>query len=85
MHAHPTLRAWTREEPEGSYVAELHGAKLRVVWHPDSHPPHGAPGAERGFSYAIEREGAETIESGKLWEEIEVAMFEAERMAEATA
>lgn len=74
MHAHPTISAWQREE-DGSYAAELHGAKLRVVWQPD-----GAEGPH-GFWFEVTREGGEPVKSSLSWEEIEVAMAEAERWA----
>jgi hypothetical protein len=73
---HPTISAWQRRE-DGSYAAEIDGWNLRVEWHPES--TGGAEGhdGERGFTWAAERGGTE-IRSDELFEEIEVAMGDAE-------
>ena len=82
MHAHATIGAWQREE-DGSYVAELHGLRLKVVWHPES---EGA----RGFTYELTRghEGGEetaVAKSDELVEEIEGCMARAEEHAKSLA
>jgi hypothetical protein len=84
MHAHATISAWQREE-DGSYVAELHGLRLKVVWHPESE-------GTRGFSYELSRPGEEGGEEGlvvakgdELVEEIEGCMARAEEHARSLA
>lgn len=68
---HPTISAWQRQE-DGSYAAELHGWSLHVQWHPESEEG-------RGYSWLAERED-ERQKSSAIYEEIEVAMGEAEAL-----
>jgi hypothetical protein len=78
---HATLTAWQRQE-NGSYAAEINGWALRVEWHPEHAPSHGAHGAHRGFTWKAEREGTK-LGSDEIHEEIEVAMAQAEIETEA--
>jgi hypothetical protein len=70
---HPTISAWQRQE-DGSYAAEIDGWSLRVAWHPEGAEGHGG---ERGFTWTAERDG-DKLSSDELFEEIEVAMGQAE-------
>ncbi len=67
---HATISAWQRQE-DGGYAAEIDGWALKVVWHPE------APGKKRGFTWTAERDGTKRSNSN-LFEEIEVAMSDAE-------
>lgn len=67
---HPTISAWQRHE-DGSYAADINGWSLRVRWRPES------PGGARGFTWAAEH-GSDKLASDEIFEEIEVAMADAE-------
>jgi hypothetical protein len=70
---HPTISAWQREE-DGSYAAEIDGWSLRVAWHHEGAERfHG----QRGFTWTAERDD-EKLSGDELFEEIEVAMGQAE-------
>ena len=75
---HPTLTAWTRDEHDGRYRAELHDWKLEVSWTPND-------GGVRGFfAWKAERDGKETS-ADRSYEELEHAMAAAEAHAHADA
>jgi hypothetical protein len=75
---HPTLTAWTRDEHDGRYRAELHDWKLWVSWTPNT-------GGVRGsFGWKAERDGKEHVGEG-TFEELELAMAAAEAYAAADA
>jgi hypothetical protein len=74
MLARAKIGIWNREE-DGSYEAELEGWKLHVKWTPE--PPKGGP---FGFSWTAEGPGGKH-KSEELLEEIEVAMMQAEAVA----
>jgi hypothetical protein len=76
---HPTISAWTREEREGYFEAELHDWKLRVNWTPRGKDSTG------GFSWEAKREGEKTLESDQRYEEPELAMAGAEQAAKLDA
>ncbi len=67
---HATISAWQRHE-EGGYAAEINGWTLRVKWHPET------VNTARGFSWEAERPGTR-LRSEEIFEEIEVAMADAE-------
>jgi hypothetical protein len=65
-----TISAWQRHA-DGGYGADRHGWSLRVKWHPES------PNGSRGFSWEAEQ-GSNKLASDEIFEEIEVAMAQAE-------
>jgi hypothetical protein len=67
---HATISAWQRHE-DGSYAADINGWSLRVKWRPE-----GADGG-RGFTWQAAH-GSNRLASDEIFEEIEVAMAEAE-------
>lgn len=72
---HPTISAWTRDEHEGHYEAQLHDWKLRVCWTPNE-------GDQRGsFYWTADRDGEKQRRSGDDFEECEHAMAHAEHFA----
>jgi hypothetical protein len=71
---HPTLTAWQRDE-QGGYRAEINGWALRVTWRP-AHDHH-----RRGFRWEASRPGGPTLHAEEVYEEIEVAMADAETVA----
>ncbi len=75
---HPTISAWTREEREGYFEAELHDWKLRVNWTPRAKDSTG------GFSWIAERDD-QKVESDERYEEPELAMAAAEHVAKVDA
>ncbi len=82
---HATISAWKREE-DGSYAAELHGWTLHVRWHPES------AASRRGFTWsALAHDGGSApkppaegskVTSDEVFEEIELAMADAEAHVE---
>lgn len=74
-HAHPTMRAWARDEPDGSYSCEMHGYRLRVSWAPNR------PGARGSFSWEATRAGSKPVRSEEHFEEMAEAMSDAEAFA----
>jgi len=73
---HATISAWKREE-DGSYAAELHGWALHVRWHAETAK------SPRGFTWEARPEIGAKLASDELFEEIEVAMAQAEEQVEA--
>ncbi len=69
-HRHATISAWQRHE-EGGYHAEIEGWTLVVEWHPETET------TPRGFSWKAQKDGDKLV-SEDLYEEIEVAMADAE-------
>lgn len=79
MRRHTTVNAWQRGH-DGSYQAEMHGWKLRVTWRRE------APGRRRGFHWQAERAvGGLLVSNSEVHEEIELAMLEAEQLAESSS
>jgi hypothetical protein len=72
---HATISVWQRHE-DGGYGADRNGWSLRVKWHPES------PDGSRGFSWEAEQ-GSNKLASDELFEEIEVAMAQAEEQVAA--
>ena len=72
---HTTISAWTRDEHEGWYTAELHGWKLKTLWQPNSKTERGR------FSWVAEREGEPKERSHEHYEELAHAMAHAEAFA----
>ncbi len=65
----------TTDYQAGYFEAELHDWKLRVTWTRRSKDSTG------GFSWEAKRDGEKTLESGRLFEEPELAMADAEHAA----
>ena len=75
--AHPTISAWTRDEHEGHYTADLHDWTLKVSWTPNSDD-----GLVRGsFNWTATRQGQKPNHGHAPFEEMELAMAEAEHFA----
>jgi hypothetical protein len=72
---HATISAWLRHA-DGGYGADRNGWSLRVKWHPES------PSGSRGFSWEAEQ-GSNKLASEEIFEEIEVAMAQAEEQVAA--
>ncbi len=72
---HATISAWTRDPHEGHYTAELHDYKLVARWTPNKGDARGS------FYWTAERPGHKPIRSESHFEELEVAMADAEAFA----
>lgn len=72
---HPTISAWTRDPHEGHYTAELHDYKLVARWKPNKGDRRGS------FYWTAERTGHKLIKSESHFEELEIAMADAEQFA----
>jgi hypothetical protein len=72
---HATVSAWQRDH-DGTYTAEIHGFKLQVLWRPES------PEEPRGFFWKAEAPDGTRIVARETHEEIEIAMAEAESVAD---
>jgi len=71
---HPTLSAWQRDE-RGGYRAEINGWELRVKWQL-AHDHE-----RRGFKWEARQAGGAALHAEDVYEEIEVAMSDAEAVA----
>jgi hypothetical protein len=74
MHKHATVSLWQRAE-DGSYEAESNGWKLSVRWTPESAK------SQRGFSWEASGASDAKATSHAHYEEIELAMADAEAHA----
>lgn len=72
---HPTISAWERDEHEGHYEADLFGWQLKVSWTPNK-------GATRGSFHWVAEQGADVHRSEHHFEEMELAMADAEHFAQ---
>ena len=73
MHKHATISLWQRAE-DGGYEAEKNEWKLHVAWTPES-------AGKRGFSWEAHGPSDAKAKSTELYEEIELAMADAEAAA----
>lgn len=71
---HPTISAWTRDEHEGHYDAELHDWALRVFWKSEGHDSRG------GFHWEATKD-EDTEHGHHPFVEMEHAMADAEAFA----
>ncbi len=83
-HPHPTLSAWTRDDHDGHYAAELHDWKLEVRWSPNKPNTPNEPGARGAFGWKAERDDNEH-KGEQRFEEMEHAMVAAEAFSAADA
>jgi hypothetical protein len=73
MLKHATISAWQRDHEEGGYRAEIRGHTLHVRWVPER------PGQRRGFTWEVADPSGGKVTSTGLYEEIEIAMADAEQ------
>lgn len=73
-HRHATVSAWQRDH-EGGYAAEIEGARLTVRWTPET------DAGERGFRWEAVLPDGTVARSEDAYEEIELAMADAELRA----
>ena len=75
---HPTISTWERDGHEGRYQADLHSWQLTVSWTPNTRAARGS------FSWTAQR-GETSAHGDHTFEEIELAMADAEHFARTQA